>query len=181
MEHNEKNRNENVPQTPEVPAPAEQTPVTQYKKDVKFLWIYASIFCLVVVVLIAGSAVIQKKIHREVEGYQNQAQTAQKDTAQSQSRLKNVQEENKALKQENKTLKNRNEELEAQSDAQDEMLLWAQKAAENTAQLSKVQYLLSRGRTSYKDLRAEFEKIDEQYLDEQGKKTYAYIKERIGF
>ncbi len=160
--------------------PAEETPAVQFKKDIKFLWIYATVFCLVVVILIAGSAVIQRKIHRQVEGYQSQAESAEQSNQQNQSRLKNVQDENKALKEKNEQLSEKCQNLENEAMVNDALLLAAQQTAEHTAQLSRVQYLYSTKTESRATMREEFEKIDPTKLTEENKEIYEYLAERLG-
>ena len=96
--------------------------VTDYKKDIKFLWIYSSVFCVVILALIGGSYVIQQKIHAEVDDYKTQAQNATESDEQSKSRLSNIQEQNKQLEKEVATLENENETLKAGA-ANDEVLI----------------------------------------------------------
>ena len=159
-------------------AASEET--VQFKKDIKFLWIYATVFCLVVVILIAGSAVIQRKIHHEVEGYQSQAESAEQSNQQNQSRLKNVQEENKALKEKNKTLTEKCQNLENEAAVNDGLLLSSQEMAEHTAQLSYVQYLYTTKKENRGVMRDEFAKIDREKLAEKNKEVYDYLAERLG-
>ncbi|MBR5782989.1 MAG: hypothetical protein IKY33_02045 [Clostridia bacterium] len=154
-----------------------QTVVTEFKKDVKFLWLYASVFCLVVLALIGGSYVVQQRIHAEVNEYRGQAETAEQSESQAQSRLSNIQEENKSLKSQLESAKTENETLKAGAKADEALIESGEKIILELQKLLKIDRLLQEGN------RAEaleiFESIDSSILPEDSMESYTYYEERL--
>lgn len=170
-----------IPETPETRVEEklekEAAKVVEFKKDVKFLWIYASVFCIVLVLLIEASSIIQKKRHIEVENLQNQAATAEQSDKQTKSLLKNIQEENERLKSENQTLKSEKEVLEAESETSSKLIASAEATLSEIQKLSSVQLLFEQNK--FDEARQVFATVIEDKLPQTDKETYAYYQERL--
>lgn len=155
----------------------EEKKVRQFKKDVKFLWIYSTIFCLVLFATIGGSAVIQRKLHRETDELKNQVESAESANAKNQSRLSNIQEENKQLKSRNELLEQKNKEMEEQAKLDGELIVATDKVLSELQKLSQVQLLYAEGKLD--SARKLLETLDADSLPEDAKNTYKYYKEKL--
>lgn len=172
-----------VPETPETRVAQELQKETDkvetFKKDVKFLWIYASVFCAVLLLLIGASYIIQGKIHAEVDSYKNQAESANQNTTQTQSRLRGIQEENEKLKKNVSELQSKNNLLEAESSVSSELIEKAEQALLEQQKLTRVLSLLLQGKiTAAKEA---FASVNETALpsDTETAEIYTYCKERL--
>ena len=181
------------PNAPAIPAEAKQpeTPQTrvkqmlekqeskiiEFKKDVKFLWLYASVFCLVLLALIGGSYLIQQKINREVDEYKGQAQSAEQSESQAQSRLSNIQEDNKQLKNQLEKLRSENETLSAGADADEQLIESGEKIILELQKLLKVSRLYQNGK--WQEAKTVFDSIDETVLPQDSLESYTYYEERL--
>lgn len=170
-----------VPETPETRVEQElekeAAKVVEFKKDVKFLWIYASVFCIVLVLLIEASSIIQKKRHTEVENLQNQAATAEQSDKQTKSLLKNIQEENERLKSETATLQSENEVLQAESKTSSELIAAAEATLSEVQKLSRVQLLCQQNKND--EARTLLATVAQDKLPESDREVYAYYQERL--
>lgn len=155
----------------------EEKKVRQFKKDVKFLWIYSTIFCLVLFAMIGGSAVIQRKLHRETNELKNQVESAENTNAKNQSRLSNIQEENKQLKSRNELLEQKNKEMEEQAKLDGELIVATDKVLSELQKLSQVQLLYAEGK--FDAARELIETLDADSLPEDAENTYKYYKEKL--
>lgn len=181
------------PLAPEIPEKAKipETPTTrveqqlkkakkkaiEYKKDIKFLWIYSSVFCLVALALIGGGYVIQEKIHAQVDDYKTQAESATQSDAQNKSLLSNIQEKNKQLQNRVAALETENETLKVGA-ANDEVII--NKGEEIILQ----QNLLMRAILLYEqnnktEAKEVFSAINKDVLPADSAETYAYYEERL--
>lgn len=151
--------------------------VTEFKKDVKFLWIYASIFCLVLLALIGGSYLIQEKIDAEVDEYKTQASDAQASDEKNKTRLSAIQEQNEDLKNQLEAAQNENEALKAAAKSDEELINSGEQIILEMQKLLKVSRLYQAGqRTAAKEL---FESIDKTFLPKDSLESYTYYEERL--
>ena len=167
-----------VPETPETRVQKQRQDsldkITEFKKDVKFLWLYGTIFCLVLLALIGGSYVIQQKLHADMDEITSQAQA---DKEQSKSRLSAIQEENNALKSRVETLEKANEALEAAANADEALINSAEQIILEQQKLLKVARLYQEGeRTQAAEL---FESIDKTLLPQDSMESYTHYEERL--
>ena len=81
---------------------------TEFKKNIKTLWIYTSLFCTFALVLILVSSLIQGKVDSRAENLQDQIES---ERTTSQSTIQNIQTKNDALVKENEELKSQNDFL----------------------------------------------------------------------
>lgn len=186
MAHKEENLTPPAPQQakkPETPETRveqelkkEKTKLVEFKKDVRFLWIYASIFCVVLLALVGGSAVIQRKIHRQVEGYREQTAAAQDATTSAKSRLNNIQDENTQLKNSNEALSFENETLKDAAKIDGRLIKSAKDTITELEKLSRVGRLYLTKKAEASSL---FETIDPDLLPENAKETYQYYEEKL--
>ncbi len=181
------------PLAPEVPAQAKkpETPttrveqkmaqavneITEFKKDVKFLWIYASVFCLVLLALIGGSYVIQEKIHQQVDDYKTQAQDAAQSDAENKSRLSNIQEQNKALKAQVQSLTDENNTLKAGAANDEALITKREQMLQQQERLIEAISLYEQNKWS--KAREALKSIDPQYLSAESAEIYTYYEERL--
>ena len=154
----------------------EKNKVIEFKKDIRFLWFYTSVFCIVLLALIGGSAVIQRKMHRQVEDYKNQAASAEESTKSTKSRLSNIQDENEQLKASNEALTFENNTLKAAAQTDSSLLEAAEASMTELEKLAQVGKLYVSGSG---DAAALFNSIDQEKLPESAKETYEYYKERL--
>ena len=170
-----------VPETPttrvEEQLRSKEEKVIEFKKDVKFLWLYASVFCLVLLALIGGSYIIQQKINAEVEGYKGQAATAEQSESQAQSRLSNIQEENKQLKSRLEAAQRENETLKAGAEADEALIEASESIILEMQKLLKVSRLCQEG--NWQGAREIFDTIDSSKLPEDSQESYTYYEERL--
>ena len=137
----------------------------EYKKDIKFLWIYSSVFCLVALALIGGGYVIQEKIHAQVDDYKTQAESATQSDAQNKSLLSNIQEKNKQLQNRVAALETENETLKVGA-ANDEVIINKSRFIGYAAPV----------KTEAKEV---FSAINKDVLPADSAETYAYYEERL--
>ncbi len=166
-----------VPETPESRARQKMQDnldkVSEFKKDVKFLWIYGSIFCLLMLAALAGSYVIHEK---RVE-LETQVSDAQASEEKSKSHLSAIREENNKLKNENKSLKSENETLKAAAASDEEIINSAEQIILEQSKLIKVGRLYQKGsRAEAKEL---FESIHKDLLSKECLEDYSYYEERL--
>ncbi len=170
-----------VPETPETRVQKQKQDsldkITEFKKDVKFLWLYATIFCLVLLALIGGSYLIQQKLHAEADEYKSQAADAQASNEQNKSRLSAIQEENANLKARNETLEKENDALLAAADADEALINSAEQIILEQQKLLKVGRLYQDGQTE--EAEALFDSIDKTLLPQDSIESYTYYEERL--
>ena len=75
---------------------------TEFKKNIKTLWVYTSLFCTFALVLILVSSLIQGKVDGRAEDLQDQIES---ERTSSQSTIQNIQTKNDTLTKENEKLK----------------------------------------------------------------------------
>ncbi len=150
----------------------------QYKKDIKFLWIYSAAFCVVVLALIGISAVLQVKMRARLEYYQSQAENANINNTNSQSILKNIQDENAELRQQVTALNESLETLKQGSETDLELLQRSEQMLEQAEYLVAAQTHYIAGRRQ--SARTEFRKIEPELLDIEMKEQYESLKDRLG-
>ena len=170
-----------VPETPETRVRQKMQDnlekVTEFKKDVKFLWIYGSIFCLVLLALIGGSYMIQEKINAEVDEYKNQASDAQASDEKSKSRLSAIQEQNNQLKNKLSAVETENAALKAAAASDEALINSGEQIILEMQKLLKVTRLYQTGkRTEAREL---FESINKEILPKDCLESYAYYEERL--
>ena len=170
-----------VPETPETRIRQKMQDnldkVTEFKKDVKFLWIYGSIFCLVLLALIGGSYLIQQKINAEVDEYKTQASQAQVSDEKNKSRLSAIQEQNENLKNKLEAVENENTALKAAAQSDEELINSGEQIILELQKLLKVTRLYQAGqRTEAQEL---FESIDQTLLPNDCLESYTYYEERL--
>lgn len=167
-----------VPETPETRVQKQRQDslekITEFKKDVKFLWLYGSIFCLVLLALIGGSYIIQQKLHAEVDEITSQAAA---DKEQSKSRLSAIQEENANYKARNEALEKEVEALEAAAKADEALINSGEQIILELQKLLKVDRLYQDGAKG--EARELFESIDKTLLPEDSMESYTYYEERL--
>lgn len=169
-----------TPETPQTRVQQEldkkKTEVREFKKDIRFLWIYATVFCVVLLAMIGGSAVIQRKMNQRVENYRTEAATATATTESTKSRLSNIQDENKALKKSNESLTRRNETLTVQAET-DAVLIAA--AEETITELDKLVRALNAYTDRQENAAALLATVDRDKLSANGKLIYDELKEKL--
>lgn len=160
------------------PAEPDKPKEGQYKKDIKFLWIYSAVFCIVVLALIGISAVIQVKMRARLEYYQSQAENANIDSTNSQSILKNIQDENAELKQQVTALTEQRDRLKEVEQTDLELLGRCEQMLQQAEYLinAQAQYISGRRQSA----RAELAKIEPELLDADMKEQYESLKNRLG-
>lgn len=107
---------------------------TEFKKNIKTLWIYTSLFCTFALVLILVSSLIQGKVDSRAENLQDQIES---ERTTSQSTIQNIQTKNDALVKENESLKAQNEFLESQAETEKQLLDNANEVIANAEYLTK--------------------------------------------
>ena len=170
-----------VPETPETRIRQKMQDnldkVTEFKKDVKFLWIYGSIFCLVLLALIGGSYLIQGKIDAEVDEYKNQVSDAQASDEKSKTRLSAIQEQNTQLKNKLQSIENENAALKAAAASDEALINSGEQIILEMQKLLKVTRLYQSGKMPQaKEL---FESIDKALLPKDCHESYTYYEERL--
>lgn len=170
-----------VPETPETRVQKQREvtleKIAEFQKDVKFLWIYATIFCLVLLALIGGSYLIQQKLNAEVDAYKTQASDAQASNEQNKSRLSAIQEENNTLKAQKKAAEKEMESLRAAVEADEALINSAEQSILELQKLLKVSRLCQEGQI--KEARVLFESIDQKLLPQDSIESYTYYEERL--
>ncbi len=151
--------------------------VTEYKKDIKFLWLYGSVFCLVVLILIGASYLIQRKINAEVDGYKLSAETAELSNSQNQSRLSNISDENKHLKEQNEILKSEKKTLEAIIATDDDLITAGEQIVLELQKMLEVGRLVRANQLA--KAKEIFDTIDRSMLPESTIESYTYYEERL--
>lgn len=193
MSQEEKKNVPTDPLAPEVPeqAKAPETPTTrveqqlekkakkvvEYKKDIKFLWIYSTVFCLVALALIGGSYIIQNKIHAEMDDYKSQAESATQSDAQNKSRLSTITEKNQQLTKQVETLTKENATLRAGAEL-DEALITKGEEIIHQQQLL-LQAIDLYGQNKITEAKEAFALIKAENLPEESKAIYTYYEERM--
>ncbi len=107
---------------------------TEFKKNIKTLWIYTSLFCTFALVLILVSSLIQGKVDSRAENLQDQIES---ERTTSQSTIQNIQTKNDALVKENESLKAQNEFLKSQAETEKQLLDNANEVIANAEYLTK--------------------------------------------
>lgn len=107
---------------------------TEFKKNIKTLWIYTSLFCTFALVLILVSSLIQGKVDSRAENLQDQIES---ERTTSQSTIQNIQTKNDALVKENEELKSQNDFLKSQADTEKQLLDSANEIIVNAEYLTK--------------------------------------------
>lgn len=123
---NKKPKPEAVEQT------VEQT--AEFKKNIKTLWIYTSLFCTFALVLILVSSIIQGKVDDRAENLQDQIES---ERTTSQSTIQNIQTKNDTLTKENEKLTEQNEFLKSQAETEKQLLDTANEIIINAEYLAK--------------------------------------------
>jgi len=169
-----------TPETPETRVKQEldkkKTQVKEFKKDIRFLWIYATVFCVVLIALIGASAVIQRKMNQKVEGYRTEAATATATTESTKSKLGNIQDENKALKKSNEALTRRNETLSVQAETDAALLTAAEQTLTELDKLSRALYAYIDRK---EDAAALLATIERDKLPENARTIYDDLEEKV--
>lgn len=170
-----------VPETPttrvEQQLKKEAKKITEFKKDIKFLWIYSTVFCLVLLAVIAGSYIIQQKIHTEMDDYKEQAESATQSDKQNKSLLSNIQDKYEQAQKENKRLENENATLKAGA-ATDEVLINKGEAIIHQQNLLlQAISLYEQNKTG--EAKELFGQIDAEQLPEDAAQIYAHYEERL--
>ena len=107
---------------------------TEFKKNIKTLWVYTSLFCTFALVLILVSSIIQGKVDDRAEDLQDQIES---ERTTSQSTIQNIQTKNDALTKENEKLKEQNEFLKSQAETEKTLLDTANEIITNAEYLAK--------------------------------------------
>ena len=107
---------------------------TEFKKNIKTLWVYTSLFCTFALVLILVSSLIQGKVDGRAEDLQDQIES---ERTSSQSTIQNIQTKNDTLTKENEKLKKENEFLKGQSETEKQLLDTANEIIANAEYLTK--------------------------------------------
>ena len=170
-----------VPETPETRVQKQRQDslekISEFKKDVKFLWIYGTIFCLVLLALIGASYLIQQKLHAEMDEYKNQNAEAQVTIEQNKSRLSAIQEENANLKSKAESLQQENESLKAAAEADEALINSAEQIILEQQKLLKVARLYQEGKK--REASELFESIDKTLLPQDSMESYTHYEERL--
>ena len=117
---------------PESVQPIEEN--TEFKKNIKTLWVYTSLFCTFALVLILVSSLIQSKVDSRAENLQDQIES---ERTTSQSTIQNIQTKNDDLVKKNEKLKQENEFLKSQAETEKQLLESANEIIVNAEYLTK--------------------------------------------
>lgn len=128
----------------------------EFKKNIKTLWIYTSLFCAFALILILISSVIQGKVDNRAENLQDQIESER--TA-SQSTIQNIQTKNNDLVKQNEKLTKENEFWKEQAETEKQLLQTANEIIINAEYLTK-----ALSATSSDVARSYIEKINPEYL-----------------
>ncbi len=170
-----------VPETPttrvEQQLKKEAKKITEFKKDIKFLWIYSTVFCLVLLAVIAGSYIIQEKIHNEMDDYKEQAESATQSDKQNKSLLSNIQDKYEQAQKENKRLENENATLKAGAATDEALINKGEAIIHQQNLLLQAISLYEQNKTG--EARELFGRIDAEQLPEDAAQIYAHYEERL--
>ncbi|MBQ6946943.1 MAG: hypothetical protein IJN42_02760 [Clostridia bacterium] len=170
-----------VPETPttrvEQKLKKEAKKIREFKKDIKFLWIYCTVFCIALVAIVGASYFIQEKIHDDMDDYKEQAQTATESDKQNKSLLSNIQEKYAQAQKENEYLKNENATLKAGAENDEALINKGEAIIQQQGLLLKVGKLCDENKLS--EAREVFKTIDASQLPQSEKETYTYYEERL--
>ena len=147
----------------------------EYQSNMKTLWIYTSLFCLFALVLILLSSLIQTKIDKRAEYYQDQYENAQ---TTAKSTIKNIKDENNALKADIELYKQKASESETALKNEQQSLAFANEIIKNAQYVIDAQTKVFYHKN--KEAKKILEQVDEQYLTEEMLKTYESLAKRVG-
>ncbi len=151
--------------------------VVEFQKDVKFLWIYSTVFCLAMLSLIGASYIIQQKIHSEVDTYKSQAESAELSNEENQSRLSGIQEENKRLKGQVENLTAQNENLKAGAEKDEALIGLGEEMLTQQNQLLRAVHLYEQGEEEL--AKEAFAQVNKSKLPADSVEIYTYYEERL--
>ena len=162
----------NAPQSVENTPEGEQQ---KFRKDIKILWIYTTLFCLFALVLIIVSSAIQGKINSTADYYQD---LYEGEKTSSQSTIKNIQTENASLKQANENYKAENERLTAEIEQSTQTINDGAALTENAEYLLLAQQeLYSGSRNKAKEL---VKLVDKSILTKDMLEIYTRLCKTLG-
>lgn len=147
----------------------------EYQSNMKVLWIYTSLFCLFALVLILLSFLIQSKIDKRAEYYQDQYETVQ---SSSQSTIKNIKDENNALKADIEVYKQKAKTAEETLKTEQQNLATANETIKNAQYVIDAQTSVFYHKNN--EAREYLKLVDTQYLTEEMLKTYESLVKRVG-
>lgn len=137
------NTEETAPKTEQKPDETEE-----YKKNIKVLWIYTTLFCVFALALIFVSSFFQQRHNRENEMLRVQVEKHQLEISTGQSTIQNIELEIEKYQQINDILNKRNTYLEEQSKIDKDLLASSSEMVSNADYLLMAKFCLDAGDTA---------------------------------